>query len=84
MPISRRRKKERYVPKSALNAPALPKESPRWLAPVMVAMFLIGLLWIIVFYISQTQYPIAAFGAWNMVVGFGFVAVGFALATRWR
>ncbi|MSX27748.1 MAG: hypothetical protein F2779_04485, partial [Actinobacteria bacterium] len=23
-------------------------------------------------------------GAWNMVVGFGFVGVGFTLATRWR
>lgn len=84
MPISRRRKKERYTPKSAVNAPSLPKESPRWLAPVMVASFLIGLIWIIIFYISKTNFPIGAIGAWNMVVGFAFVGVGFALSTKWR
>lgn len=84
MPISRSRKKERYVPKTAVNAPALPKESPRWLAPAMIAAFLIGLLWIVIFYVSSTQYPLPDLGAWNMVVGFGFVTVGFGLATRWR
>lgn len=84
MPISRSRKKDRYVPKRAINAPAAPKESPRWLAPVMLAAFLIGLLWIVVYYVSSRDYPIGAIGAWNMVVGFGFVTLGFALATRWR
>jgi len=59
-------------------------ESPSWLAPVMVANFLIGLLWIVVFYISQTAYPIPGIGAWNMIIGFSFIAVGFSLATKWR
>ena len=59
-------------------------ESPKWLAPVMVAAFLIGLFWIVIFYVSQTQYPIPNIGAWNMVVGFAFIGVGFSLATRWR
>ena len=36
------------------------------------------------FYISQTAYPIPDIGAWNMVVGFAFIGVGFSLATRWR
>ena len=59
-------------------------ESPKWLAPVMVANFLIGLVWIVIFYVTATAYPIPNIGAWNMVVGFGFIAVGFSLATRWR
>lgn len=59
-------------------------ESPSWLAPVMVANFLIGLLWIVIFYISQTAYPIPGIGAWNMIIGFSFIAVGFSLATKWR
>ncbi len=59
-------------------------ESPKWLVTVMMANFLIGLLWIVIFYISSTAYPIPGIGAWNMVVGFGFVGVGFTLATRWR
>ena len=59
-------------------------ESPSWLAPVMVACMLIGLLWIVVFYLSQTLYPIPNIGAWNMVIGFLFIGVGFSLSTRWR
>jgi hypothetical protein len=50
----------------------------------MLANFLIGMLWIVIFYISSTAYPIPGIGAWNMVVGFGFIGVGFSLATRWR
>jgi predicted secreted protein len=85
MPISRRRKKEQqYVPPKVANAPALPTESPRWLAPTMVAAFLAGLIWIVIFYVSSTRYPIPDIGAWNMVVGFGFIAFGFGLATKWR
>jgi len=30
-----------------------------------------------------TNYPIPGIGAWNMLVGFGFVGIGFSLATRW-
>jgi len=33
-------------------------ESPSWLAPVMVANFIFGLIWIVIFYISGTAYPI--------------------------
>ena len=58
-------------------------ESPRWLAPVMVANFLIGLFWIVIFYINQNL-PIPGIRAWNMVIGFSFIAVGFSLATKWK
>ena len=33
---------------------------------------------------SQTAYPIPGIGAWNMIIGFSFIAVGFSLATNWR
>jgi hypothetical protein len=65
------------------HAPAI-LESPRWLAPVMVTAFLIGLFWIVVFYVSQTTYPIPGIGVWNMVIGFSFIGFGFTLATKWR
>ena len=86
MPKSRIRKKK----KDNRPAPVLAEtgsvelESPRWLAPTMIGAFLIGLFWIVIFYVSQTQYPIPNIGAWNMVVGFAFIGVGFSLATRWR
>jgi hypothetical protein len=88
MPKSKVRKKVKekhhHEVDVAEHAPVLPEESPRWLAPVMVANFLVGLFWIVVFYISGTLYPIPHIGAWNMIVGFGFIGAGFTLATKWR
>jgi hypothetical protein len=50
----------------------------------MVANFLIGLFWIVVFYVTQTEYPVPSIGSWNMLIGFAFIGVGFGLATKWR
>jgi hypothetical protein len=50
----------------------------------MLTAFLIGLAWIVTYYISQTRYPIPNVGAWNMAIGFGLIGIGFGLATRWR
>jgi hypothetical protein len=50
----------------------------------MLATLIFGLVWIVVFYVSQQSWPIGAIGAWNLVVGFAFVITGLGLATRWR
>ena len=88
MPKSKVREKVRQKKKVApiieqMAAEDEKLESPSWLAPVMVANFIFGLIWIVVFYISGTNYPIPGIGPWNMLVGFGFVGIGFSLATRW-
>jgi len=88
MPKSKLRKKvqERHAHEELIHdtEPHGPLESPRWLAPVMVVNFLIGLFWIVIFYVTQTRFPIPDIGAWNMIIGFSFVGVGFSLATKWR
>jgi len=88
MPKSKLRKKvqESHAHEEQIHSPEPhpPLESPSWLAPVMVANFLIGLFWIVTFYVSQTQYPVPGIGAWNMIIGFTFIGVGFSLATKWR
>lgn len=89
MPKSKLRDKVKSKRKTAATkaAPELLEvkdESPKWLVPVMLANFIFGLIWIVIFYISSTSYPIPGIGAWNMMVGFAFVGVGFSLATRWR
>ena len=88
MPKSKLRKKvaeqRAHNQEVDVQTPNAPLESPRWLAPTMVAAFIIGLLWIVVFYVTQTVWPIRGIGNWNMIVGFGFIGVGFSLATRWR
>ena len=58
--------------------------NPVWFKPVMFGFMLIGLIWIIVFYLSQTQLPIPALGSWNILVGFGIMFIGFLMTTRWR
>lgn len=55
-----------------------------WFKPVMFGFMLLGLAWILVFYVSQNQLPIPALGSWNILVGFGILFVGFIMTTRWR
>jgi hypothetical protein len=58
--------------------------SPRWLVPLMVGCFVLGLLWVVVYYVTQTDYPIGSIDNYNMLIGFGLIAVGFVLSTRWK
>ena len=58
--------------------------NPVWFKPVMFSFMLIGLVWIIVFYVSGTSLPVPQLGNLNILVGFGIMFVGFLMATRWR
>lgn len=76
--------------KKRTKAPRNPEASgadapnPVWFKPVMFGFMLIGLVWIIVFYISQGTLPILTLGSWNILVGFGIAFIGFLMTTRWR
>ena len=83
MPESSRRKK----PASAApvtTGPAAPKPNPRWWVPVMVGLMVLGLIWIVVFYITQQSYPVPGIGLWNLGIGFALAMAGFLMTTRWR
>lgn len=58
--------------------------NPVWFKPVMFGFMLLGLIWIVVFYVSQSTLPVASLGSWNILVGFGIMFVGFLMTTRWR
>lgn len=58
--------------------------NPSWWVPVFVTLLLVGLLWIVVFYVTSGAWPIAAFGYWNLIIGFGILILGFAMTMRWR
>jgi hypothetical protein len=82
VPKSRIRRKSAYTPPPAPAGPDVPK---RWIAPLMLAMFLIGLVYIVVYYLAGSNIPfMEGLGNWNILVGFAFIGVGFALATRWK
>lgn len=58
--------------------------NPVWFKPIMLGLMIIGLLWVIVFYLSSQLYPIPGIGGWNLFIGFGIAFVGFLMTTRWR
>jgi len=58
--------------------------NPVWFKPIMFGLMLLGLAWIIVFYVSGTTLPIAELGDGNILVGFGILFLGFLMTTRWR
>ncbi|WP_328537804.1 cell division protein CrgA [Streptomyces sp. NBC_00344] len=85
MPKSRIRKKADFTPPPVnKQATAIRLSNRSWVAPVMLAFFLIGLAWIVVFYVTEGDMPIKPFGNWNIVAGFGFIAAGFGVSTQWK
>lgn len=58
--------------------------NPSWFVPVMLGLMLVGLVWVVTFYITEQQYPVQAWGMWNLGAGFALILVGFAMTTRWK
>lgn len=58
--------------------------SPAWWVPTFVTLLILGLVWLMVYYISGAKFPIPGIGAWNMGVGIGLMLVGFIMTLRWR
>ena len=60
----------------------------RYAGPAMVTCGLVGLLWIVVFYvIANTDVRIPYYsdlGQWNILIGMGFIVAAFGLATKWE
>ena len=83
MPKSRVRKKTVYTPPPQKTAAR--KASAPWVGPAIVVCLVLGLIWIVVYYLSQGSIPgLSSLGAWNLVIGFVFIIAGVTLATRWR
>jgi hypothetical protein len=85
VPKSRIRKKADFTPPPEKSTTAIKLRAGHgWVAPLMLALFLIGLAWIVVFYVTSGTMPVAALHNWNIVVGFGFIAGGFVVSTQWK
>ena len=51
----------------------------------MVGLMLIGLLWIVVFYVAGDKIGfMKSLGAWNFAIGFGAMVAGLVMSMRWR
>ena len=66
-----------------------PAPNPVWFKPVMFGFMLLGLIWIITYYVTSAQLPLGAatplnLGNWNILIGFGIAMIGFMMSTRWK
>jgi len=80
--VSKKRNKSNAVkvPRSATKPQS---ENPKWLVPTFSALLLLGLAWILVYYISRGQYPVEI-GNFNIFIGFAMLLAAMGLLTRWK
>ncbi|MFC7581924.1 cell division protein CrgA [Schaalia naturae] len=58
--------------------------SPRWWAPTFITLMILGLIWLMVYYISGGQFPIPNIHGWNILIGIGVMMAGFLMTLKWR
>lgn len=52
---------------------------------VMLGLMILGLLWIVVYYLWGQDIPVmSSLQGWNFLVGFGLMVIGLLMTMRWR
>ena len=86
--VSSRKKSDVAASRRPREKNARPADAPNpiWFKPVMFGFMLLGLLWIVLYYITSStiSLPVPALGQNNIFVGFGIMFIGFLMTTRWR
>jgi hypothetical protein len=83
VPESKGRAKPTRTPQPQVR-PKTMMANPPWFVPVMLGLMLVGLLWVVTFYVTAGGYPIPKINYWNLVIGFALMISGFLMTTRWR
>lgn len=87
MPKSKVRKKKDYAIAPGSRTPGSIKSGPSspFYVAVMLGFMLVGLLWLLVYYLAAENIGwMNSLGAWNFLIGFGFMVVGLVMTMRWR
>jgi hypothetical protein len=59
--------------------------SRRWVPPTFITVGLLGVLWLIVYYVAGQTIPLMSdLGNWNILIGMGLMASAFGIATLWK
>jgi hypothetical protein len=82
VPKSRVRTKAPYTPPPTRSDKK--RVSPQWVGPLMGGLFLVGIIWLVLFYVTGGSLPIKSLQNWNLLIGFGFIIGGFGVSTQWR
>jgi hypothetical protein len=76
-----------FVGLGLASHPSTPMGRGRGVVVGMLGCFLLGLIWIVVYYVTgqnMTVPLLTDLSQYNLVVGIGFMAVGFIYATHWE
>jgi hypothetical protein len=97
VPKSRVRKKKVYTPPPDVRpqavttvAAARRRPSPIWLPITAVTLIVVGIAWLVVFYLTSgfADAPALSFlfkiGYWNLGIGFGAMVAALFLLSKWR
>jgi ferric-dicitrate binding protein FerR (iron transport regulator) len=59
--------------------------SRRWVAPTFITVGLLGVVWLIVYYVAgQDVWFMALLGNWNILIGMAGMAGAFVISTMWK
>lgn len=59
--------------------------SRRWVPPTFITVGLLGVAWLITYYVAGTMIPVMRdLGNWNILIGMGGMAAAFGIATLWK
>ena len=72
------------VAKELESSQTLKSPTPLWYKVIMFSLLVVGILWIIVYYITSGLYPVPSIGGGNIGVGVGALMVSMLMMTRWR
>ncbi len=88
MPKSKVRSKTEYTDAAISRTPVKVKGTPtgRWYLITMFTLMLLGLAWLVLYYIAGEKIPfMMALETWqNFAIGFGLAVVGLLMTMNWR
>lgn len=84
--VSKRKSAEVSLSREEAAAARKNAPNPVWFKPLMFGFMLLGLIWIVLYYVTSAgmQLPVPALGQANIFVGFGLVLVGFLMTPWWK
>jgi hypothetical protein len=93
VPKSTVRKKKVYTPPAEMRPQqtnAARRPSPMWLPVTAVALIVVGIAWLVIYYLTNGFFEVSALtalynlGYWNLAIGFGCMVAALGLLSKWR
>ncbi|MDO4255360.1 MAG: cell division protein CrgA [Kocuria sp.] len=72
------------ITRGARNTAPDADQTPTWYKIIMFGLIIVGLLWLIIWYLMDYSWPIPSIGYGNVAVGVGLMMLGLIMTTRWR